>query len=55
MGTISLKIDGKQITAREGDNLLRVALDDGTYIPTLCALRDNPEPAAFCRLCFVEV
>ncbi len=55
MGTISLKIDGKQITAREGDNLLRVALDDGTYIPNLCALRDNPEPAASCRLCFVEV
>ena len=55
MGTVSLKIDGKQITAREGDNLLWVALDNGIYIPNLCALRDNPEPATACRLCFVEV
>ena len=55
MGNISLKIDGKQITAREGDNLLWVALDNGIYIPNLCALRDNPEPTAACRLCFVEV
>jgi len=55
MGTISLKIDGKQITAREGDNLLRVALDNGIYIANLCALHDNPEPTAACRLCFIEV
>jgi bidirectional [NiFe] hydrogenase diaphorase subunit len=55
MRTVSLKIDGKQVTAREGDNLLWTALDNGIYIPNLCALRDNPEPAAACRLCFVEV
>jgi formate dehydrogenase major subunit/NADH-quinone oxidoreductase subunit G len=55
MRTVSLTIDGKQITAREGDNLLWVALDNGIYIPNLCALRDNPEPTAACRLCFVEV
>ena len=55
MGTVSLKIDGNQITAREGDNLLWVALDNGIYIPNLCALRDNAEPTAACRLCFVEV
>jgi bidirectional [NiFe] hydrogenase diaphorase subunit len=55
MGAISLKIDGKQVTAREGDNLLWVALDNGIYIPNLCALRDNHEPSAACRLCFVEV
>jgi len=55
MGTVSLKIDGKHITAREGDKLLWVALDNGVYIPNLCALRDNPEPTAACRLCFVEV
>ncbi|HEY42211.1 MAG TPA: 4Fe-4S binding protein [Dehalococcoidia bacterium] len=55
MKTISLKIDGKQITAREGDNLLWVALDNGIYIPNLCAIRDKPEPMAACRLCFVEM
>lgn len=55
MKTVSLKIDGKQITAREGDSLLWVALDNDIYIPNLCAIRDKPEPMAACRLCFVEV
>ena len=32
-----------------------MALENGIYIPNLCALRDKPEPAAACRLCFVEV
>ena len=55
MKTISLIIDGRKIIAPEGENLLWVALDNGIYIPNLCALRDKPEPAASCRLCFVEV
>jgi len=55
MKTVSLTIDGKKIRAPEGDNLLWVALDNGIYIPNLCALRDKPEPSASCRLCFVEV
>ena len=55
MKTISLTIDGKKISAGEGENLLWVALDNGIHIPNLCALRDNSEPAAACRLCFVEV
>ena len=55
MKTVSLTIDGKKITAREGENVLWAALDNGIYIPNLCALRDKPEPAASCRLCFVEV
>ena len=33
MKTISLTIDGKEITAREGESLLWVALDNGIYIP----------------------
>ena len=55
MKTVSLTIDGKKITAHEGDKLLWVALDNGIYIPNLCTLRDNAEPPAACRLCFVEV
>ena len=55
MKKVSLTIDGKQITAKEGDKLLWVARDNGIYIPNLCALRDRAEPAAACRLCFVEV
>jgi bidirectional [NiFe] hydrogenase diaphorase subunit len=55
MKTVSLIIDGQPITAPEGRSLLWVARDNGIYIPNLCALRDKPEPAAACRLCFVEV
>jgi len=55
MKTVSLIIDGKEVTAREGDKVLWVALDNGIYIPNLCALRDASQPAASCRLCFVEV
>ncbi len=55
MKTVSLTIDSQKITAHKGENLLWVALDNGIYIPNLCALRDKPEPMAACRLCFVEV
>ena len=55
MKTVSLTIDGKKITAPEGEKLLWVALDSGIYIPNLCALRDNLDPPAACHLCFVEV
>lgn len=55
MRKVSLTIDGKKITASEGENLLWVALDNGVYIPNLCVLRENSEPTAACRLCFVEV
>jgi bidirectional [NiFe] hydrogenase diaphorase subunit len=55
MKTITLTIDGKRIKAQEGKKLLRVALDNDIYIPNLCAIEDNPEPLAACRLCFVEV
>lgn len=55
MKTVSITIDGKEITAPEGEKLLWVALDNGIYIPNLCALRDKTEPTASCRLCFVEV
>jgi len=55
MKTVSLTIDGKKITARPGEKLLRVALENGIYIPNLCAIRDKPEPSASCRLCWVEI
>ena len=55
MKTVSLTIDGKKIRAREGEKVLWAALDNGIYIPNLCALHDALEPFAACRLCFVEV
>jgi bidirectional [NiFe] hydrogenase diaphorase subunit len=35
--------------------VLWAALDNGIYIPNLCAIRKSTEPYAGCRLCFVEV
>ena len=55
MKTVSLTIDGKAIKARAGEKLLWVALENGIYIPNLCAIHDKPEPNAACRLCFVEI
>ena len=55
MRTVSITIDGNQVTAHEGDKLLWVALDNSIYIPNLCAIKETEEPAASCRLCFVEI
>jgi len=55
MPTVTFTIDGKQVTAREGETLLWAARDAGVYIPSLCGLRENPEPLTGCRLCFVEI
>ncbi|MFC1905764.1 2Fe-2S iron-sulfur cluster-binding protein [Chloroflexota bacterium] len=53
---IRLIIDGTEVKTKEGTNLLWVALDNGFYIPNLCALRNtlSLSPAS-CRLCFVEI
>lgn len=53
--TVSLVIDGKEIKAGQGEKVLWVALDNGIYIPNLCALRERELPFGSCRLCFVEI
>jgi bidirectional [NiFe] hydrogenase diaphorase subunit len=55
MKNVSLTINGKEIKAPAGKNLLWAALDNGIYIPNLCAMRDKKEPEAACRLCWVEI
>jgi bidirectional [NiFe] hydrogenase diaphorase subunit len=55
MKNIFIEIDGKKIAPSEGDSILWAALDNGIYIPNLCAIREKAEPSASCRLCFVEV
>jgi formate dehydrogenase major subunit/NADH-quinone oxidoreductase subunit G len=52
---IALTIDGKEIRAEKGEKVLWAALDNGIYIPNLCAIRERKEPSAACRLCFVEI
>ena len=55
MKTVSLIINDKKVTAPEGSILLWVALDNGIYIPNLCAMREEHDPMAACRLCFVDI
>lgn len=52
---VTILIDGKVIKARAGEKLLWAALDNGIYIPNLCAIREKQEPSTACRLCWVEV
>lgn len=51
---IQLKIDGKNITARKGEPLVDVALENGIYIPTLCYMKGQPSLGT-CRVCSVKV
>lgn len=55
MKNVSLNIDGKEIKATEGETILWAALDNGIYIPNLCAIQGTAEASAACRLCFIEV
>jgi bidirectional [NiFe] hydrogenase diaphorase subunit len=50
----TLTVDGKAVTAGEGQSLLDVADENGIAIPRLCHLDGLTEVGA-CRLCLVEV
>ncbi len=52
--TVTIYIDGKEITAKEGQNLLEVALENGIDIPNLC-YNQKISPTASCRLCIVKI
>jgi len=51
---VTLTINNKTVTAREGDTILTVATSAGIVIPTLCHLAGVNEIGA-CRVCMVEV
>lgn len=50
----TLQIDGKDVSAREGQTILEVARENGAFIPSLCNL-PGLTPVGACRLCLVEV
>ncbi|HET7598061.1 MAG TPA: formate dehydrogenase subunit alpha [Burkholderiales bacterium] len=52
--TVTLTIDGKQVTVPEGTSIMRAAMDAGTEIPKLCAT-DMLDAFGSCRLCLVEI
>ncbi len=51
---IMIKIDGKEIVAKEGQTVVEAARDNGIYIPTLCDFK-SLRPAGTCRVCTVKV
>lgn len=53
--TVNIQIDGKRVTAPQGTRILWAALDNGIYIPNLCAIREALPAIAACRLCLVEI
>ncbi|MBN1825829.1 MAG: (2Fe-2S)-binding protein [Candidatus Eisenbacteria bacterium] len=52
--TITLTIDGKEITAKRGQTILQAADAAGIYIPRLCA-HDDLSAHGSCRVCTVMV
>ncbi|MBL8711102.1 MAG: formate dehydrogenase subunit alpha, partial [Rhodospirillaceae bacterium] len=52
--TVTLSIDGEEITVPEGTSIMRAAMELGTKIPKLCAT-DSLEAFGSCRLCAVEI
>ncbi len=51
---MTLKIDGRDIGARDDETILQVARENGIDIPTLCHLEGLSTVGA-CRLCLVEI
>ena len=52
--TVSLTIDGMNVTVPEGTSIMRAAAEAGLSIPKLCAT-DSLDPFGSCRLCLVEI
>src|SRR4051812_39286854 len=52
--SIKIEVDGVTVTTEEGRNLVDVAAESGTYIPTLCYLEGEPALGT-CRACVVKV
>ncbi len=52
--TVTLAIDGKQISVPEGTSIMRAAMEAGIEIPKLCAT-DMLDAFGSCRLCLIEI
>lgn len=52
--TLTLVIDGQEVTAEQGKTLLEVAREMGKDIPTIC-FHEATTANALCRICVVEV
>ena len=50
---INLTIDGKQISAVDGESILNVARANNVFVPAVCYIT-RCSPTLACRLCLVE-
>jgi len=51
---VEFTLDGRSVTANEGELLVHAAARHGTFIPTLCH-DDKLDPYGGCRMCVVDV
>ena len=52
--TVEIVLDGRSVSACEGETILSVATREGIAIPTLC-FKDGYRPDGNCRACVVEI
>ncbi len=52
--TVTLSIDGREVTVPKGRLLIQAAEDQGIYIPRFC-YHPRMKPVGMCRMCLVEV
>ena len=52
--TITLEVDGREVTVPAGTSIMRAAALADVMVPKLCA-SDNLEPFGSCRLCLVQI
>jgi coenzyme F420-reducing hydrogenase gamma subunit/ferredoxin len=52
---VNIKIDGKNIQATEGKNLMLVARENGIFIPSLCYYEHIEPPLGTCRTCTCKI
>src|SRR5215469_11074872 len=53
-GTVTITIDGREITAAEGSTIWEAAKAAGIDIPVLCH-DERYDPVGVCRMCVVDV
>lgn len=51
---IKFKLDGKIVTAEQGQTIVEAAKQNGVYIPTLCNF-EGAKPKGCCRMCTIKI
>lgn len=51
---MTIKVDGTEFEVKPGELLIKVAEENGTYIPRFC-WHNRMKPVGMCRMCLVEV